>query len=107
VRQVLVSLRLNLLRIVGFLAFGLPDQKGAGGFTATEFMPNGMLDDAIKTRLDIRLFASFGPTEWSKALFGIAVTMVEMHRRGVIHCNLEPDKVFLNDQREVSNRLFP
>jgi serine/threonine protein kinase len=64
-------------------------------------MSNGTLGDMINRRLAGRPNPNFGPTEWTKAIFGIAATMSILHSKNVIHRDLKPANIFLDENWEV------
>jgi serine/threonine protein kinase len=64
-------------------------------------MPNGSFEDILKAKFAKRPNPNFGPTEYSKAVFGIAATMAQMHSRSIIHHLLKPASVFFDDRWEA------
>jgi serine/threonine protein kinase len=67
----------------------------------TPFMPNGNLQDILKPKSEgTPPRPGFGPTEKSKVVFGVAYAMSLLHRHHVIHRDLKPDNVFLDDNFE-------
>jgi serine/threonine protein kinase len=108
IREVVVPLRINLPGIVKLIGFRWPeilDPKNPASATPaviiTELMPHGTLDDAVKAAHEGRPIAGFGPTELSKAIFGIAATMAQVHAKKAIHRDLKPGNVFLDDAWEA------
>jgi serine/threonine protein kinase len=98
IRELIVPLRLSLPGAVQTLGFGLPSNTGAGAMIVTEYFPNGTLQEAID---DPEKISGFGPTDISKAIFGIAATMSEMHSQEAIHRDLKPGNVFLDSSKEI------
>jgi serine/threonine protein kinase len=64
-------------------------------------MPNGTFDSIIRAKHSGKPNPYFGPTEFSKAVFGIVSTMTQIHKHSVIHRNLMSHNIFLDDQWEV------
>jgi serine/threonine protein kinase len=61
--------------------------------------PNGSLGSAIRT-VQSKEETSIGPTDLSKAIFGIAFTMSLVHATGVLHRGLKPDNILLDANNE-------
>lgn len=100
IREIIVPLRLNLPGIVKLIGFRLPDNVGDPAIIITEFMPNGTLEAVLKDRLNGLPTPHFGPTEFSKAVFGIAATMAQVHANRAIHRDLKPGNVFMDQDWE-------
>jgi serine/threonine protein kinase len=108
IREVIVPLRLNLPGIVKLIGFRWPevvDPRDPSVTTPaviiTELMPNGTLDDAVKAAHCGHPKEGFGPTELSKAIFGVAATMAQVHAKKAIHRDLKPGNIFLDDVMEA------
>jgi serine/threonine protein kinase len=91
--EVVVPLALNHPGIVRLNGFHLPAPGSDCAVLMTEFMPKGTLRKALGG-------PSLGPTELSKIIFGIAVTMQAVHSRGLCHRDLSTENVLLDAQRE-------
>jgi serine/threonine protein kinase len=65
----------------------------------TEFFPNRTLQDVLKNE---RFGTSFALTATvkSKNIFGIVSGMCSLHARGILHRNLKPMNIFLNERFE-------
>jgi serine/threonine protein kinase len=103
IREIIVPLQLQLPGIVPLIGFKPPDvgdSESGGAFLVSELMPNGCLDDIIGQRQKGKVPDKFGPTEFSKCIFGVAATMARVHRRRVIHRDLKPANIFLDDRFE-------
>jgi serine/threonine protein kinase len=66
---------------------------------ATDFFPNGNLDEALKKERTGK-GVTLNATMKSKIIFGIVSGMCSLHARGVLHPALEPGSVFLNERYE-------
>ena len=99
-REVAVPLKVKSEGIVHVLGFSLPSE-GKEALIVTEFMANGTLADVMKKKFSGTPEAKFGPTEWSKALYGIAHTMRQVHRCGAMHRDLKGENVFLDENYEI------
>jgi sterile alpha motif and leucine zipper-containing kinase AZK len=62
----------------------------------TEYMANGSLDKIVKSRR-----AEWNATAVSKAMFGIVAAMAYLHSRGVMHRDLKPPNILVNDHFEI------
>ena len=103
VREISIPLGLRIPGIVQVLGFGWPKNTTGENrpFIVTELMTKGTLADVVAKRLSGTPDPNFGPTEWTKALYGIVFTMKQFHSVGAVHRDLRPQNVFLNDQYEV------
>jgi serine/threonine protein kinase len=64
-----------------------------------DYMPNGDIETAIRN-------GKLSPTEISKCIFGMIAGMAHLHSRGIMHRNLKPSIILLNEKREpVISRL--
>jgi serine/threonine protein kinase len=108
IREVTVPLRLNfpgIVKLIGFRFAQLPDPTNPGDDScrariATELMPNGDLAKLIADRHKKIVNKNFGPTEFSKVIFGVASIMAKVHKRSVIHRDLKPLNIFIDEQFE-------
>jgi serine/threonine protein kinase len=66
---------------------------------ATDFFPNGDLDQALR-KARTGKGATLNATMKSMIIFGIVSGMCSLHARGIFHSNLEPGTVFLNERYE-------
>jgi serine/threonine protein kinase len=98
IREVTIPMKLNIPGLVRMLGFSLPNANGARSpaMIITEYCANGSLADVLKKKNP-----EFGPTELSKAFFGIAAIMAEFHDYGAIHRDLKAGNVLLDDKFEV------
>jgi serine/threonine protein kinase len=104
-RDIAVPHKLDLpgiVKVIGIRLAGSGTRDRHGAMTImTELMPNGALEVLLKSKHTGRPTPGFGPTEESKAVFGIASTMAQIHKRSVIHLNLKPSKVLFDANWEV------
>jgi serine/threonine protein kinase len=105
IREVVVPLKLNLPGIVRLLGFRFPEPatsttRGGPGLVITELMPNGTLEHVVKAKHSGKPNDHFGPTEFSKAIFGVASTLAQVHKHSAIHRDLKPANIFLDDRWE-------
>jgi serine/threonine protein kinase len=84
----------GVVRLRGVLVDG-----GAVVGTLTDFVPKGNLADLLERHWGAP-FKEVGPTVFSKIIFGVAVTLSHLHACRVIHCNLKPAKIFLDEALE-------
>jgi serine/threonine protein kinase len=64
----------------------------------TEFHPNGDLRTAVEK--EWKGDGALDATVKSKIIFGIVATMAHLHSRGILHRDLRPSKILLNDRWE-------
>jgi serine/threonine protein kinase len=108
VREVVVPLQLDLPGIVKMIGFRFPgappeDDEMAvpeEAVIVTELMSKGCLMDVVDKFVRKEPTPGFGPTEFSKCIFGIAATMAKVHDFGAIHRDLKPANVFLDERYE-------
>jgi serine/threonine protein kinase len=101
-RSIALQSQLNLpgvVKIIGILRI-VPEDKKARFFTVTECMPHGSFEELISERLMSNNPPTFCPTAFSKIIFGVAVTMSEIHSRGVLHRDLKPYNISLDENDE-------
>lgn len=102
-REITIPLKLNLKGIVRLVGYTLPSSDGnkeAEAYILTEFMPNGTLKKVLEENCTENNNPNFGPTEYSKAAFGIAATMMHVHKKNIMHRDLKPENVFLDSDYE-------
>jgi serine/threonine protein kinase len=66
---------------------------------ATEFVPNGDLSAALKCERKGQA-PQLNATQKSKVIFGVTAGMAFLHGRGILHHNLNPANILLNEQFE-------
>jgi serine/threonine protein kinase len=102
IHEIAIRVKLDLPGIAKLIGFRFPEPKtGAPGLIMTELMPNGTLEALLKSKHTGRPTPGFGPTEQSKAVFGIASTMAQIHKRSVIHRDLKPSHVLFDANWEI------
>jgi serine/threonine-protein kinase len=101
IRELLVPLTLKLPGIVGLVGFRFPQSSSDGravrkeAWIVSELMKNGSLESQLKDPVP-----EFGPTQISKVIFGVAVTMSQMHQMKIVHRDLKPGNVLLDGNFE-------
>ncbi|KAK8888347.1 hypothetical protein M9Y10_039415 [Tritrichomonas musculus] len=125
--EICIPRKLNLPGTVKFLGFRFPltdeqkktekivsitttnkDGKGretvdlTGAIMVTQLMKNGNLESLTKIYLESRGVGcpKMNPTIRSKIIFGISATMKYVHKKKVIHRDLKPDNIFLDENFE-------
>jgi serine/threonine protein kinase len=91
---------LRIPSAVKILGYSLPTPDNGTGAIVMEFMANGTLADALEAQFAGRPNSDFGPTELSKAIFGVAAAMEQLHAMGIAHRDLKPANVLLDDNWE-------
>jgi len=97
-REITIPQRLEMPGVVKCTGFSL---QGNGGVIISELMQNGTLEQMNEKRFAGIATPGFGPTELSQAIFMTAVTMEQLHTRGVVHRDLKPENVFLDENMEA------
>jgi phage shock protein A len=97
VRRVTLPLILNLPGIMQTVGFWVDSGKM---WLATEYFPNGTLQAMLARMGKREPTPGFGPTQLTKCVFGVAVTMSRFHARRGIHRALVPGAVFLDSAFE-------
>jgi serine/threonine protein kinase len=100
-REIEVPLLLNLPGVVKLLGFGLSGRQPGIPFLVMEYCPNGNLNEMIDSRHGNKLPETFGPTEFSKAIFGLAIIMENIHERNIIHRDLKPLNCIFDENNEI------
>jgi serine/threonine protein kinase len=104
VQATLMRAKLNVPGLIGFGVNSL-DRRG---FFVEEYMGNGNLEEMLIDRLNGTLPPEFGPTAFSKVIFGIAAIMSHVHSLHIILRDLTPSSIFLDDRNEPQLvNLFP
>jgi serine/threonine protein kinase len=86
----------SLLRLIGFC---LNPSPGVPLGIATEFQPNGSLAESLNRERKGEL-PILNATQKSKVIFGVVVGMAFLHGVGILHRDLKPDNILLNNQFE-------
>jgi serine/threonine protein kinase len=86
------------LSLLGYKNFTAEDPVGV---IVMDFMPNGDLKDLLE-----KFYNGASPPEWdatarSKAVIGIAAGMAHMHSLDMLHRDLKPDNIFLDEHYEI------
>jgi hypothetical protein len=80
------------------IAFCLDPNSDVPSAIVTEFHPNGDLHTALEK--EWRGGNALDATVKSKIIFGIVAAMAHLHSRGILHRDLRPSKILLNDRWE-------
>jgi hypothetical protein len=105
--------RMAMLAVMSRIRGIVTPRKRYHGFYATggrvalvlPFYPNGSLGDVLQRYRAGDPPATFGATEFSKCLFGIALRMARLHARGAVLGGLFPARVFLDERFEPVIRM--
>jgi serine/threonine protein kinase len=98
-RSVVIQSSLRLPGVSRVIGFGF-DVTSDLGILVEEFLPNATFDLMIDARLNGELPSEFGPTEFSKVIFGVAAIMSQIHARDIIHRDLNPGSIALDEKWE-------
>jgi hypothetical protein len=90
---------INLPGAAKLIGFGF-DRTTDTGIWASEFMPHGTFRQMIDARHNGNLPPQFGPTQFSKVIFGVTVTMSQVHSRNVVLKVLDGDSILLDENYE-------
>jgi serine/threonine-protein kinase len=100
VHEFLVPMALKIPSAVKVLGYCLSTPDHNTGEVVMEFMANGTLADALRVQFTGRPMPGFGPTELTKAIFGVAAAMEQLHAIKIAHRDLVPRNVLLDDNWE-------
>jgi serine/threonine protein kinase len=90
---------IDLPGAVKLIGFG-SDASGRTGFRVEDFIPHGTFSEMIDARFKGTLPPHFGPTAISKVIFGVAVTMSQVHARHVVMNVLNGDSILIDENYE-------
>jgi serine/threonine protein kinase len=100
-REILVPVSTRIPRLVRLVGFCPPTGPDPRPMIVTQYMPNGSLDKLIEKRFRGMETPGFGPTQLSKAVFAIAVTLARLHHRGMVHRDIKPSNVLFDEHFEI------
>ena len=84
--------------IVGLINYIRPSKTTRGNaFIFTELMPNGSLESVLQKAREGNAPKEWNNTTKMKILYGIAVGMNHIHNKGVIHRDLKPGNVLIDE----------
>jgi serine/threonine-protein kinase CTR1 len=86
------------LRLIGF-SF-LPIDGNPGPVVITPFMPGDTIGTLLRQERQGKSPPDWNATAKTKCVFGIAAGMASLHSREVMHRDLKPDNIFLNENWE-------
>ena len=99
----------EIVRILGVRispTLGFETWPSDPGAIFTEYAPNGTLKQKLYEIYKGKRDPHFGSTEMSKAIFGIAATMAKIHKRKIMHGELRPSKVLIDENFEIKLQKF-
>jgi gas vesicle protein len=99
VQRAIAQGRVNLPGVIRLIGLGF-DRDSDTGILVEDFLPNGSLDEMIKARFSGKLPPQFGPTAFSKSIFGIAATLYRIHSKQIVHYALKPTSIFIDENYE-------
>jgi serine/threonine protein kinase len=108
IREICIPIRFSHPGLAKVIGFNFPRPRDPDeqerdchhACIVSEFMPNGDLAKQITARHRGNPSPEFGPTEFSKAIFGIAATMAQVHKHNIVHRDLKPENILLDEMFE-------
>jgi serine/threonine protein kinase len=101
VRNTIDHLKISSPGMVKLIGFRCSTFLNDPPLIVTELMRNETLGTYLKFKHHGQPIPHFGPTEQSKAVFGIASTMARIHEYSVIVRDSNPSNVFLDENMEI------
>ena len=90
--------KLNIPSIPKFIGFGLFNKSNEQNpVLITEMIPNGTLEDILQFERKNGFNSKLSPTQKLIVIYGIALGMKQLHMQSIIHRNLNPKSILLDD----------
>jgi serine/threonine protein kinase len=112
-REVEILAKIEHETLVRFRGWVPPDEANPPAIL-TEFMPRGSLQSMMGGATNGRRSWGLGMPQTFIVLYGTAIGMMVLHQNGVLHGNLKPSNILLNDNLEakitdfgISNGIDP
>lgn len=88
---------LHDISLANFITF-IPPRSNHSYRIVTEYYPNGSLENLMNKIVKNNPPEGWSPTKMSIIIYGIALGLKFLHDKGIIHGNLKPSNILLDDQ---------